>query len=264
MNYKESVHWQRGLVLDDDYNGRALLEHVGNDVRIAVRAPYPERFLSVLTHEVKWLVESFWAGMRCDVMVPCMDPCGKGVPGTGLFEVEKLIAFKKQDMQLFPCFVSGCNQAQDINRFFLLHRQRTKTSIEALLAEGLGEVKLRLDGVRDQLVHQDREALNRFSVLDRNDRRIMSQVEDAYTGLMQALTDEAKEGPRLFSFVPVSPGFFDRPKWISEKFRITLWCEHSRLPLPALNGGGDKRGVYELQLPRDWFVRAGAVSETAW
>ena len=100
------------------------------------------------------------------------------------------------------------------------------------------------------------EALNRFSVLDRNDRRIMSQVEDAYTGLMQALTDEAKEGPRLFSFVPVSPGFFDRPKWISEKFRITLWCEHSRLPLPALNGGGDKRGVYELQLPRDWFVRA--------
>ena len=56
--------------------------------------------------------------------------------------------------------------------------------------------------------------------------------------------------------MPVSPGIFDRPKWISEKFRITLWCEHSRLPLPALNGGGDKRGVYELQLPRDWFVRA--------
>ena len=167
VNYKESVHWQRGLVLDDDYNGRALLEHVGNDVRIAVRAPYPERFLSVLTHEVKWLVESFWAGMRCDVMVPCMDPCGKGVPGTGLFEVEKLIAFKKQDMQLFPCFVSGCNQAQDINRLLRNAPAARRTSIEALLAEGLGEVKLRLDGVRDQLVHQDREALNRFSVLDR-------------------------------------------------------------------------------------------------
>ena len=154
VNYKESVHWQRGLVLDDDYNGRALLEHVGNDVRIAVRAPYPERFLSVLTHEVKWLVESFWAGMRCDVMVPCMDPCGKGVPGTGLFEVEKLIAFKKQDMQLFPCFVSGCNQAQDINRLLRNAPAARRTSIEALLAEGLGEVKLRLDGVRDQLVHQ--------------------------------------------------------------------------------------------------------------
>ena len=41
-DYNESVHWQRGLVLDDDYNGRALLEHIGNDVRITVRAPYPE------------------------------------------------------------------------------------------------------------------------------------------------------------------------------------------------------------------------------
>ena len=165
VNYKESVHWQRGLVLDDDYNGRALRTRRQRCPYCRARA-LPERFLSVLTHEVKWLVESFWAGMRCDVMVPSIDPCGKGVPGTGLFEVEKLIAFKKQDMQLFPCFVSGCNQAQDINRLLRNAPAARRTSIEALLAEGLGEVKLRLDGVRDQLVHQDREALNRFSVLD--------------------------------------------------------------------------------------------------
>ena len=73
-------------------------------------------------------------------------------------------------------------------------------------------------------------------------QRILSKVDDAFTGLMHRLTDEAKEGPRLFSFEPVDPGFFDRPKWISEKFRVTLWCEHSRLPLPALNGKDDKRG----------------------
>jgi internalin A len=35
-----------------------------------------------------------------------------------------------------------------------------------------------------------------------------------------------------------------------------LWCEHSRLPLPGLNGQKDKRGVYELELPRDWLVQA--------
>jgi hypothetical protein len=40
-DYGKSVHWQRGLMLDDDYNGRALLEHLGNDVRITVRAAYP-------------------------------------------------------------------------------------------------------------------------------------------------------------------------------------------------------------------------------
>jgi hypothetical protein len=66
VNFRESLHWQRGLVLDDDYNGRALLEHTGNDVRITVRAAYPEAFLAVLTREVKYLVESFWAAVRCD------------------------------------------------------------------------------------------------------------------------------------------------------------------------------------------------------
>jgi hypothetical protein len=29
---------------------------------------------------------------------------------------------------------------------------------------------------------------------------------------MQTLTDEAKEGPRLFSIIPIDPKFFDSPK----------------------------------------------------
>jgi hypothetical protein len=95
-----------------------------------------------------------------------------------------------------------------------------------------------------------------FRILDRNDRRIISQVEDAYTGLLQALTDEAKEGPRLFSFEPVDRCLFERPKWVSTKFRLTLWCEHSRLPLPALNGKDDPRGSYELDLPRQLIVKS--------
>jgi hypothetical protein len=33
-DYNASVHWQRGLVLEDEYKSRAFLEHVGNDVRI--------------------------------------------------------------------------------------------------------------------------------------------------------------------------------------------------------------------------------------
>ena len=71
-DYASSVHWQRGLVLEDDTEARAFLEHIGNDVRITVRSPYPERFLSALTYEVKWLVESFWKGIRCEVTVPCL------------------------------------------------------------------------------------------------------------------------------------------------------------------------------------------------
>jgi hypothetical protein len=76
---------------------------------------------------------------------------------------------------------------------------------------------------------------------------------------MQSLTDEAKDGPRLFSFEPIDPHFFDRPKWVSAKFRLTLWCEHSRLPLPELNkrlGQDVRAGVYELDLPHEWFQKA--------
>jgi Leucine-rich repeat (LRR) protein len=253
-DYDQSVHWQRGLVLDDDYNGRALLENVGNDVRITVRAPYPESFLSVLTHEVKWLVENFWAGLRCDVMVPCVDPCGKNAPGTGLFEVQKLITFKRQGMTIFPCIVSGCPQAQGIDH--LLRNAPAQRAVPEELVASLAEMKGELTAVRPLLLAQHEDVLGRFSQLDISVQRVLSKVDDAFTGLMQALTDEAKDGPRLFSFRPVEPGFFDRPKWMSEKFELTLWCERSRLPLPSLNGNGDKNGVYELTLPREWFVKA--------
>jgi hypothetical protein len=48
----------------------------------------------------------------------------------------------------------------------------------------------------------------------------MSRVDQQFAELMQMLTDEAKDGPRLFSFKPVEPGFFDRPKWISASFKL--------------------------------------------
>jgi hypothetical protein len=112
VDYKQSIHWQRGLALDDAYNGRALLEHIGNDVRITVRAPFPVAFLSVLTREVKWLVENFWKGLRCDVTVPCLVPQKGGGPCSGLFEVEKLIENKRRRRPEVPCPI--CNEWQDI------------------------------------------------------------------------------------------------------------------------------------------------------
>jgi GTPase SAR1 family protein len=254
VDYRQSVHWQRGLVLDDDYNGRALLEHIGNDVRITVRAPYPQAFLAVLTREAKWLVESFWKGMRCDVMVPCIEPCGRNAPGTGLYDVRNLIESKREEgATKFPCPV--CNRWQNIDALLRNAPAARRDPVAELLAE-FATVKAELTGARQQLVALRGEAMGRFDKLDIGTQEILSKVDDAFTGLMTAYTDEAKEGPRLFSFEPVDPGFLDRPRWISEKFRITLWCEHSRLPLPALNGKGDTRGVYELSVPRDWFVKA--------
>lgn len=98
--------------------------------------------------------------------------------------------------------------------------------------------------------------MGRFDRLDDHTRRILSKVDDAYANLMQALTDEAKDGPRLFSLVPVDRSHFNPKEWTSTKFRLTLWCEHSRLPLPNLNGQSGKKGVYEIDLTRTWFKKA--------
>jgi len=247
----KSVHWRRGLMLDNDYNGRALLEYVGTDVRITVRAPFPELFIHELTNEVKWLVEHFWRGLLCQVMVPCIAPCGKNEPGKGLFEVEQLIESKRQGKPEFPCTLSGCNQWQDINR--LLHNAPSQATSQVTLDTQLTE---ELQGIRRELASQKDQLRQGLQQLDSNQRAMLSQIDLQFTWIKQMLVDEAKDGPRLFSFQPIEPGFFDLPKWIRAKFKLTLWCEHSGLPLPALNPEGDKRGVYKLYLPREWLVKA--------
>jgi hypothetical protein len=236
VDYKDSVHWQRGLVLEDEYKSRAFLEHVGNDVRITVRSPYPEGLLGMLTREVKFLVESFWEGLRCDVMVPCIEPCGKNTPGIGMFEVEKLMDSKRKNRHEFPCPV--CTEWQNIDA--LLRNAPAATQSISLV-----ELQSEFTAIKDKL-----DEVNVTS------RRILSQVDKTYTDLLQVLTDDAKEGPRLFSFFPVDRSKFNPKRWTREKFRLVLWCEHSRLPLPVLNNGDMKKGVYDLELDREWFKKS--------
>ena len=117
------------------------------------------------------------------------------------------------------------------------------------------EILLALNDVRRRLSGQTLEYMGRFDKLDANHRELVTKVDAAYANLMTALVDEAKDGPELFSFEPIGHTLFERPNWVAGKFRLTLWCEHSRLPLTALNPVGDTHGVYELSIPREWFVR---------
>jgi hypothetical protein len=179
---------------------------------------------------------------------------GRSCPG--LFEVGKLLENKKRGRPDQPCPI--CNEWQTID-LLLNNAPSARPNPFRELLVNFAETKQTLDEIRRQQGEHHRQAVGRFDKLDASGREIVSKVEAAYTGLIQTLVDEAKEGPRLFSFEPLEPGFFDRPKWVSARFRLTLWCEHCRLPLPVLNGKGDKRGVYELTLPRDWLVKAAPI-----
>jgi Leucine-rich repeat (LRR) protein len=266
-NYEKSVHWQRGLMLENGYNGRALLEHIGTDVKITVRAAYPERFLSYLTEEIKWLIENpnnpfGWKGLRCNVMVSCIEPCGMNNIGYGLFEVQKLIESKKKNRNDYPCSVSGCDEWQNIDKLLYNASIAQPPSYEIGIEQFRDIVKDELKVIHTDLVTLDLRDQERFQSLSQEQRAIMSKVDLQFADLMKMLTDEAKDGPRLFSFMPVDPKFFDRPKWLSAKFQITLWCEHSRQPLPVLNPAGSKQGIYELDLPREWLVKAAPLLKT--
>ena len=254
FNYENSIHWQRGLMLDNDYNGRALLEYIDTDVKITVRAAYPERFLSYLTEEIKSLVENFWEGLRCNVMVPCIMPCGMNEPGNGLFEVEKLIESKKKNRDDFPCPISGCGEWQNIDRL-LNNAPIAQLSAQILLTAQLTDVQDTLQVIRKEMSAKDGRDQERYDELTKKQLATMSQVDMQFADMMQMLTDEAKDGPRLFSFKPMKTGFLDPPKWTHTKFQITLWCEHSRLPLPVLNPNDKQKGVYEFTIRNEQFAK---------
>jgi Leucine-rich repeat (LRR) protein len=263
-NYPESIHWQRGLMLGDRYNGRALLEHIRTDIKITVRAAYPERFLSRLTEEVESLFDPknparFWKGLRCQIMVPCIAPCQR--PGQSLFNLEKLIESKHKGRPEFPCSLAGCDQWQNIDQL-LYNAPIAQPDPLEILIEKFEQLQATLKLVRQDIRYKDSLDQKRYLDLNKNQEKILSLIDQQFDQLMQTLTDEAKEGPRLFSIIPVDPKFFDSPKWLKSKFQITLWCEHSRLPLTFLNPADSKLGIYEVEISRQWFTKAKPLIKT--
>ena len=92
-------------MLDDGFNGRALLTVTGGQVRISVRAAFPQFLMGQLSGEVRWLLETFWKGLEPVVKVPCRHPCP--TPATGLFDLEVLMQAREEQRPEFPCSSCG-------------------------------------------------------------------------------------------------------------------------------------------------------------
>lgn len=224
------------MLLDDGFNGRAFIEEIDDDIYVRVRAAYPSWFLGHLCSEITWLVKSFWKGLDPRLYLPCpTDKC------KGLLERDEIMEFKEQGMPKVRCSV--CRQFHTIDS--LMATVTTKPEWQNAVTE---------------LKQGQRDILNAFATnfdsLSVQLKTLMSQADEQYQALLTTLTDPAKEGPRLFSIEPANRNKFDPRHWTREKFRITLWCEHKRVPLPVLNGEDDTRGVYEIELNRDWVKQA--------
>jgi len=142
--------------------------------------------------------------MRCEVTVPCLTRCEDGKPCGWRFEVKKLIEDKKNNRPKRPCPI--CNEWQGIEQ--LLHNAPAArpNPLEELLFNS-GETIRILRAIYQRQETQQDQIIGRSDQSDAANRELLSN-----DGLMQALVDEAKGGPRLFSFELVEPGFWDRPK----------------------------------------------------
>lgn len=233
-NYHLSCHWQKGILIDDRYNGRALIEEIGGNIRVTVRAAYPDRLLHFICEEVKSIADQFWKGLKCKVMVPCLPPCQASL------DIEALIQARLEGEPKYPCTV--CMKWHSIDALLSTAAPMPEIGI------ALKEIKAGQDEIRN--------AVNsNYQSLSVQLRILMSQSDEQYAALIETLTDEAKEGPCLFSISPVDRSGWNPIGWVKKKFRVTLWCEHTRMPLPLLNKNNNE-GVYDFDVTREWFAKA--------
>ena len=221
-------------------------------MRIEVRGPDPHGYLRQVTDEVRDCVDGFWAGLTTRALIPCQTVCGLGKPGRGLFDRDKLIEAKDRQRDEFPCSTSGCQEWISIDT--LLGASATAATA-ADQRTVLADIQAGLYELRAGQATGTERVLTRIDSLDDTLKAKLARQDTALTRIMRSLDDEAADGPRLFSLVALDTTLL-RPGWTSRQMKLTLYCEHSRWPVHALEPDDPEAGVYTVDMPRDWWVKA--------
>jgi hypothetical protein len=238
-DYRRAVHWAAGMVLDDRFNGAALLKVEGNRLEVRVRAAYPSNFMQQLTEEVRWLLRSFWKGLDGRRKVPCPREC------PGLFDLEHLLESKEKQRPEHPCPL--CNVWQNIDALLLGFDRPAAPSPE------------QVDGLLREIRVLSGTVAQGFDKVSGEVASVLSRADEQFRALLRTQDDEAENGPRLFTLQPADTSW-RKPGWTKQRFVLTLFCEHSGLPVHLLDDN-PTTGVYELEMPRAWVVKAAPVAK---
>ncbi|MFI7136307.1 leucine-rich repeat domain-containing protein [Streptomyces massasporeus] len=253
-----ALHWAGGMVLQDRYGARALvvLSHEGLTIR--VRGLNPQAFLDHLVQEVREYVEGFWKGLSTRVLVPCRAICQFGNSGHGLFDLDKLYRRLEAGKREYTCPDPSCDDDVAVEALLrgLDRRVADDDRIERVVREAVSDV-LASHVARLLAAHDagTRQVLARIDHLDDETKEAFSRAEDQLAGLLRSLDDDAADGPRLFSLEMLDRSVL-RPGLTTQRMKLTLWCEHSRLPVHVLESDNPDAGVYVIEVPRDWWVKA--------
>jgi len=220
-----SLHWQKGMFLRHEPHGEALLEKRGREFHVYTQAEWPIYFMDVLQHTLQKLITDNWPGLegRYNFAVPCPETID-GQPCKGRFNINALRQFLAEGDSTIRC--QTCSKRQSIAELLLGFEERP-------VDVQLREINQRLDG------------------LD-------SRIAGYFMATMRAMADEAKSGPRLFTFRSREAGlspkqFFTRP------LELQLWCEAEGCQHPVIE---KDKGVYTIDQPYEWVKQIAPYANT--
>jgi GTPase SAR1 family protein len=208
------LHWQKGVFLRHSPHGEAMLEKRGREFQVYAQATYPEYFMNVLQETLQKLITDNWPGLEGHYRfsVPCRTPGCRG-----RFNIQALRQFMSNGVREYPC--QECFKSYPITKLLL----------------GFEELPIEI---------QLREINERLAGLD-------SRVAHYFMSLMCAIADEAKNGPRLFTFrsrdahLPLQQ-LFSRP------LELQLWCEAEGCQHPVVE---KDKGLYSINQPQEWVIK---------
>ncbi|MFZ5902154.1 MAG: COR domain-containing protein [Chloroflexota bacterium] len=220
------LHWQKGMFLNHGTHGEAMLEKRGREFHVYAQAVYPEYFMNVLQETLQKLITDNWPGLegRYRFMVPCPEVIDDQ-PCKGRFNIHALRQWLADGDMTARC--------QECSR---------KHSIAELLF-GFEDTKIekQLQAIENRLVGWE------------------SRIANYFMALMNAISDEAKNGPRLFTFrsreahLPLQQ-LFSRP------MELQLWCEAEGCQHPVIE---KDKGVYPINIQHEWVKQVAPYANFA-
>jgi hypothetical protein len=216
--HNHRLHWQKGMFLSHPPHGEAMLEKRGREFHVYTQSDWPEYFMNVLQHTLQKLITDNWPGLegRYRFMVPCPEMVDDQ-PCKGRFNIHALRQYLAEGDTTTRC--PECTKRQSIAELLFGFEER--------------DISVQLREIKEQLAGLD------------------SRIANYFMSLMHAIADEAKNGPRLFTFRSRESGL--SPKQLfSRPLEFQLWCEAEGCQHPVMESG---KGVYPIDVQHEWVVQ---------
>ncbi len=264
-DYRKALHWQRGVGLVDPLAGSALVTAHDDGLRIRVTGSRPEAFANFIASDIDQIVGAFWRGVSASLGATCGDDCGRGEPGRAVFDVAHLVENRLRDVPTAQCREMNCQAWPSVEELLSGY----DPEIQVGLSAGVDAVIRREASSPDEAsARQHQQLVSRVELLrsrvEECSELVTTQLAPYVSenlgplhGKLPAIapamkeiaaqasinldyflldTDElAHRGPRLISAHLDAEAIAADGRGEPE-LTITLWCEHSRVPLHVLRG----------------------------